>query len=103
MELLDKIKLQFEKNPKQSTKQISEQESESNKIEYHETLYTEKSKKNTKSLYKEYKNNPTEQRFYRDLKTMENKIDELKIKKTGKNSSVLNNKIDRLLSKKQKK
>ena len=71
--------------------------------EYHETIYTGRSKIRRESSYFEKTRMPSEQRIYRDVNTIEENIDELRkgIVKTA--SSDLDVKIDKLLARKQKK
>ena len=86
---------------KSLTESKDKQENEEPLAQYYDTLQAGKNSINKEPSIIRKDNLTSEQRIWRDVQAIEENIDELKIEDNGLPTSDLNNRVDRLLERKQ--
>ena len=71
--------------------------------EYHETLQTKNSDSSKNSSHEVHTRSSSDQRIWRDVKAIEENIDNIHISKSNKPTSELEKKVDTIIKKKEKK
>jgi len=101
--LLEKFKNNSELESKEIIQQDTDQETETILAEYKETLYSSRFKAGKEYTHLEKHKINSNQRIWRNLNAIEENVNGLHCDKVSTGSSDLDGKIDRLLTRKQKK